>query len=432
MVSLNENVSPWTVQQGEPCLISPAEKMEEELYYLSNLDQNLALLVRTIHCYNSGSLKGNDVNAPELLKGSLQKVLVRYYPLAGRLTISSDGKLSVNCNGEGALFVEAEANCSLEELGDIAAAPDASLLTKLVCDVPDSASILEMPLLMAQVTKFKCGGFVLGMSMNHCLCDGVAAMEFLSSWGEMARGLPLSVPPFLERTILKPRSPPKIVYDHIEFSELPSKTSEPREDLIYRSFSFSQDKLADLKRKASTDGRPNPSCTTFEALSALTWRARTLALHLRPDQETKLIFAVDGRSRINPPLPKGYFGNGIVLASSLCKAGELNNPLPFAVKLVQESVQKVTDDFIRSAIDYFEITRARPALTSTVIITSWTKLALHAVDFGWGKPASSWPVGLPEKEVIVYLPHGADRKGISVYLGLPASAMKTFQDLIEL
>jgi omega-hydroxypalmitate O-feruloyl transferase len=61
------------------------------------------------------------------------------------------------------------------------------------------------------VTKFKCGGFVLGVNVNHCMNDGISAMQFVNSWSDIARGLDLKIPPFLDRTILKPRNPPQIV-----------------------------------------------------------------------------------------------------------------------------------------------------------------------------------------------------------------------------
>ncbi|MBA0697706.1 hypothetical protein Goari_021235, partial [Gossypium aridum] len=106
-----------SVTQGEPTLVSPAEETPKDLYFLSNLDQNIAVIVRTIYCFKSDE-KGND-DAGEVIKDALRKVLVHYYPLAGRLTISSEGKLIVDCTGEGALFVKAEANCTMEEIGDI-------------------------------------------------------------------------------------------------------------------------------------------------------------------------------------------------------------------------------------------------------------------------------------------------------------------------
>ncbi|KAK3039101.1 hypothetical protein RJ639_028847 [Escallonia herrerae] len=195
-------------------------------------------------------------NAGEIFRDALGKVLVHYYPLAGRLTISSVGKLIVDCTGEGAVFVEAEANCRIEDIGDITM-PDAVTLGKLVYDVPGAKSLLEMPPLLAQLTTFKCGGFVLGLNINHCMIDGVGAMEFVNSWGETARGLPLAVPPFLDRSILKSRIPPKIEYQHLEFAEIPDLSSSIKlhnDEMLYRSFCFNPEMLEQLKKTAMEEG----------------------------------------------------------------------------------------------------------------------------------------------------------------------------------
>ncbi|TMW90298.1 hypothetical protein EJD97_015951 [Solanum chilense] len=421
-----------TVKQGVPSLVSPAEETEKGQYYLSNLDQNIAVPVRTIYCFKSEE-KGND-NAAEVMKDALSKVLVHYFPLAGRLTISQEMKLIVDCTGEGAVFVEAEANCNIEDIGDNTK-PDPVTLGKLVYDIPGAKNILEMPPLVAQVTKFKCGGFVLGLCMNHCMFDGIGAMEFVNSWGEIARGLPIKVPPFLDRSILKPRNPPKPEYTHNEFAEIEDisdSTKLYQEEMMYKAFCFDPEKLEQLKAKAKEDGNVT-KCTSFEVLSAFIWKARTQALQMKPDQKTKLLFAVDGRSRFDPSIPQGYFGNGIVLTNALCTAAEIvENPLSVAVKLVQEAVKLVTDSYMKSAIDYFETTRARPSLTATLLITTWSRLSFHTTDFGWGEPIVSGPVALPEKEVSLFLSHGKERRSVNVLLGLPASAMKTFEELMEI
>ncbi|KAL4376538.1 hypothetical protein GQ457_02G021280 [Hibiscus cannabinus] len=415
-------VSPLiTVKQGEPTLVCPALETPKGLYFLSNLDQNIAVIVRTIYCFKSDE-KGNE-NSAQVIKDALSKVLVHYYPLAGRLTISSEGKLIVDCSGEGVVFVEAEADCKMEDIGDITK-PDPQTLEKLVYDIPSATNVLEMPPLVAQVTKFQCGGFVLGLCANHCMFDGIGAMEFVNSWGETARGLPLTVPPFSDRPILKARSPPKIDHLHQEFSEIEDKSSTGElynDEMLYRSF-------CKLKKNAMEDGVLQ-KCTTFEALSAFVWRARTKALNLLPDQQTKLLFAVDVRSKFNPSLPKGYFGNGIKLTNCICEAGELlEEPFSHAVGLIQNAIKMVRDGYMRSAIDYFEVTRARPSLSSALLITAWSRLSFHTTDFGWGEPVLSRPVALPEKEVILFLSHGKERKSINVLLGLPASAMKVFQE----
>jgi omega-hydroxypalmitate O-feruloyl transferase len=200
--------------------------------------------------------------------------------------------------------------------------------------------------------------------MNHCMFDGIGAMEFVNSWAETARGVAeLTVPPFLDCSVLKARDPPVHTFPHHEFAEIPDVSDTAAlygaQELLYRSFCFDPDWLERVRGLALADGALG-RCTTLEALSGLVWRARTKALGLAPEQRTKLLFAVDGRRRFSPPLPRGYFGNGIVLTNALATAGEqLSAPVSRAAGLVQEAVRMVTDEYMRSAVDYFEATRAR-------------------------------------------------------------------------
>ena len=159
-----------SVKQGQPTLVQPSEETEKGLYYLSNLDQNIAVIVRTIYCFKSDS-RGNE-EAVEVIKKALSDVLVHYYPLAGRLTISQEAKLIVDCTGEGAVFVEAEADCTIEEIGDITK-PDPVTLGKLVYDIPGAKNILEIPPLIAQVCLFVCSLYdkpFISFSMCFLLC----------------------------------------------------------------------------------------------------------------------------------------------------------------------------------------------------------------------------------------------------------------------
>ncbi|CAL4988009.1 unnamed protein product [Urochloa decumbens] len=430
-----------SVKRGEPTLVPPASPTPTgEQYYLSNLDQNIAVIVQTVYCYKpSGGEDGgkDDADVAATLRDALARVLVEYHPLAGRLGISPEMKLTVELTGEGVVFVEADAadGCDLADVGDLTK-PDPAALSQLVYSVPGAKNILEMPPMTAQVTRFRCGGFALGLAMNHCMFDGIGAMEFVNSWAETARGVAeLTVPPFLDRAVLKARSPPSPTFPHHEFAEIPDVSDTAAlyagQDLLYRSFCFDPDRLERVRSLALAGGELS-RCTTFEALSGLVWRARTRALALAPEQRTKLLFAVDGRRRFTPPLPRGYFGNGIVLTNAIATAGELlAAPVSRAAALVQEAVKMVTDEYMRSAVDYFEATRARPSLASTLLITTWSRLEFHGADFGWGEPVMSGPVTLPEKEVILFLAHGKERKSINVLLGLPASAMDAFQELMD-
>lgn len=39
---------------------------------------------------------------------------------------------------------------------------------------------------------------------------------------------------------------------------------------------------------------------------------------MKPNEETKLLYVVDGRSRFDPSIPQGYFENRIILTNALC------------------------------------------------------------------------------------------------------------------
>uniref|UniRef100_A0A0D3EY21 Uncharacterized protein n=1 Tax=Oryza barthii TaxID=65489 RepID=A0A0D3EY21_9ORYZ len=268
----------------------------------------------------------------------------------------------------------------MADLGDITR-PDPAVLGELVYSVPGAKN----------VTKFKCGGFVLGLAINHCMFDGVGAMQFVNSWGETARGVPLSVPPALDRAVLRARDPPRVAFPHHEFAQIDDGDGggSPAQDgaeppLLHRSFRFTPESIARVKALAAGDGGGvgGRAPTTFEAL-----------------------------------------------AGAACAAGELSPAR--AVRLVRGAAEAVTDAYMRSAVDYFEATRARPSLASTLLITAWSRLPFRAADFGWGPPAAYGPAALPEREVALFLSCAGEGGGVRVLLGLPAAAMAEFERLVD-
>ena len=58
-----------------------------------------------------------------------------------------------------------------------------------------------------QVTRLACGGFILGVRLNHTRADGVGLAQFLGAVAELARGAQSpSVLPVWKRELLEGRN----------------------------------------------------------------------------------------------------------------------------------------------------------------------------------------------------------------------------------
>lgn len=75
--------------------------------------------------------------------------------------------------------------------------------------------------------------------------------------------------------------------------------------------------LATLKEKTMN------KYSTFEAIVAHLWRARTRAVFENPDDFSTVLFAVDIRSKLSPPLPHGFSGNAVITAFATAKVSHL-------------------------------------------------------------------------------------------------------------
>lgn len=142
---------------------------------------------------------------------SLSRTLVAFYPMAGRMEI--------NCNGEGVLFVEAEMEATVDDFGDFTSSLE---LSKLIPKVDYSLEIDSYSLLVLQVTYFKCGGVCLGVGMQHNVVDGTSGIHFINTWSDITRGLDLKTPPFINRTLLRAHNPPTPTFQHIEYQPPPN------------------------------------------------------------------------------------------------------------------------------------------------------------------------------------------------------------------
>ena len=153
MASSLSSPLPFAIKRREPEFIRPANPTPREVKQLSDIDdqEGLRFHVSVVMFYRNNPLM-KEKDPVKVIKEALGKALVYYYPFAGRLIEGDSRKLMVECTGEGVLFIEADADTTLENLGD-AILPMCPYLEELLYDVPGSGGILGSPLILIQVNN---------------------------------------------------------------------------------------------------------------------------------------------------------------------------------------------------------------------------------------------------------------------------------------
>ena len=130
-------------------MIAPAEDLPKKLHlWLSKLDLlHEHNVTSTVYLYkkSNGSCFSFEAKA---LKDAMSKVLVHFYPVSGRLGRDDNGRLEIYCNNKGVLFIEAETDCAIDDLGDFMRNME---LLQLIPTVDYSGGFSSFPLAVFQV-----------------------------------------------------------------------------------------------------------------------------------------------------------------------------------------------------------------------------------------------------------------------------------------
>nr|BAC58010.1 alcohol acyltransferase [Cucumis melo] len=381
------------VRKCQPELIAPANPTPYEFKQLSDVDdqQSLRLQLPFVNIYpHNPSLEGRD--PVKVIKEAIGKALVLYYPLAGRLREGPGRKLFVECTGEGILFIEADADVSLEQFRDTLPYSLSSMENNIIHNALNSDGVLNSQLLLIQVTRLKCGGFIFGIRFNHTMADGFGIAQFMKAIAEIARGaFAPSILPVWQRALLTARYLSEITVRHYEYDQVVDTKSTliPANNMIDRLFFFSQLQISTLRQTLPAHRH---DCSSFEVLADCVWRLRTIGFQLKPEEDVRFLCVVNLRSKIDIPL--GYYGNAVVFPAVITTAAKLcGNPLGYAVDLIRKAKAKATTHLTSPMVDFMVI-KGRPRFTELMrfMMSDITRIGFENVDFGWGKAIFGGPI----------------------------------------
>ncbi|KAI3947053.1 hypothetical protein MKW92_039558 [Papaver armeniacum] len=396
----------------ESSIVKPAEETPKVCLWTSNIDQLSPVHVQTVSFYRRPASTCDFFNST-VLKDGLSKVLVTYYPMAGRLKRNEAGRAEIHCNGEGVIFIEAETDSLIEDLGDFT--PNEQLMP--LSPNPDySNDISAYPPLLVQVTHF-----------NHIVVGGVCGFNFINAWSDLCRGVnDMKSVPFFDRTVLRARDPPIVSFPHIEYNKPTFMNIPPlsKPKIAVAKLNISNMQASVLKSKCN---KGEFRFSTYEVIAGHIWRCACKARELKDDQETVISIPLDCRSRSSPPLPDGYFGNPIFdLAPKAISGDIVSKPLSYAVNIIHETIKTLgNNEYLRSAIDYlelhpdFSIFKGGGPQSCNIRNVSWLKMPIYGADFGWGKPlyVGLGTVGLAGLSLLAPNPPGSDG-GFSLIISL--------------
>ncbi|KAF2287265.1 hypothetical protein GH714_039483 [Hevea brasiliensis] len=417
-----------------------------------NYAPNVTVTKRASQAYNNLSL--NSVFSS--LKSGLEETLSIWYPAAGRLNLNpNDGKLNLWCNNEGAFLIEAVTQVKISELGDLSHYNE--FFENLIYKPFFNGNFSVMPLVVAQVTKFGCGGYSVGIGTSHSLFDGPATFDFLRAWAcnsaiMKEKGSHELQKPVHERdmgnchsqksnTIMRAAAishlyqliqQTKTAADHHYHQNLAKdhgRLGDRNPNYLLKTFHLSGAMVENLKKKVLGEGRNSSvSCSSFEVLTAHLWKARTKALGVTKERMVCLQFAVDTRNKMMPSLPKGFSGNAYVLASVLTRAGELEEGSHEAIiEKIKQAKNSVNSDYVNAYMEALDGPQANlPPLDELTLVSDWTRMPFHKVDFLQGDAAYASPLVAPIPQAAYFMQNPMDFGGIDVRISLTPQALDSF------
>ncbi|OMO82955.1 Transferase [Corchorus capsularis] len=430
---------PFTMERKSIVLVKPSISTPSEVLSLSTLDNdpNMERIGHIIFTYQANEsyilANGNSSNDPAcIIEEALSKLLVYYYPLAGKLKRGSDGKLLINCNANGVPFSVTTADCKLSSLNYLDGI-DFAIARQFVLDLRPSDFDHGCHPLMFQVTKFSCGGFTVAMGMAHSVFDGFGAAQIYRALTEIAskKISEPSVRPVWQRERLMAKPAQEIVPETLLLDRNIALATSPymlTMDIVHKYFNITAESIKRLKMMSE-----DQNASSFEVLGAYIWRSKCRALKLDPNGKTVLRLVVG----IRQFLPNGYYGNAFIYVNVIMTCRDLDEgPFPDVVKRIKESKRLAsTEDYMRKAMSIMEKRRqlnSQPdgATGASMVLTDWRQ-----TDFGWKSFVNM--ISLPWKMYgdvdlcILKPPSKLDHSmkgGVKALVSLPRASMAKFKE----
>ncbi|KAG2599841.1 hypothetical protein PVAP13_5KG415700, partial [Panicum virgatum] len=272
-------------------------------------------------------------------------------------------------------------------------------IAALVLPLPEGGRLLALQATVLPARR----GLAIGVTVHHAACDGSGSTHFLHTWAAACTGAGAPPPPpVIDRTLLPD---PWGLYD-IFFQAAPSTDEmefvKMSADQLVATFTLSKDDLKRVKDivadEAMRRGVAPPRCSSLVATLGFVWScylhgARESCGSDDEGSVTYILFPVDHRSRMKPPLPEKYLGNCVGPAFGVAPKAELAAAGAAGIFSACAAVASAIDEAVRGigtpSMDAW-LDRIKEAMAKGIGILSVAgspRFRVYELDFGFGRPA---------------------------------------------
>ncbi|XP_019158842.1 PREDICTED: malonyl-coenzyme A:anthocyanin 3-O-glucoside-6''-O-malonyltransferase-like [Ipomoea nil] len=399
------------------------------------------------------------------MKHSLSLSLRHYSPLAGRLIVSPDNSILPEIRfqeGDTVPLVFAEANSSGECHFDDLTSDHARSCTELhplvpslppASREPDGGSVI-VPVLALQVTLFPGVGVCIGVTNHHAIGDASSIFGFMKAWAFLSSHehetstLPAEFRPFYDRTVLKDQKGLEALFwdkaKNIKIEDTHVHRLPLITDRIRATFTLTPDDIQRLKNRILSRRPKLAHFSSFTAICSYVWTCLVKSRYdantdnAGDDEDEVFVCAADCRLRLDPPVPRNYFGNCLVGCFGCIKTKKLagEEGLLDAADVIGESIRRQLYDKERGVLggaeDKFKLI-SKMKIDRLLTVSGSPKFDYYGLDFGWGNPKKfEMPSTDLSRGISVSKAKGHEGGGLEIGLSLPATQFDNFSRIFTL
>nr|XP_011467880.1 PREDICTED: phenolic glucoside malonyltransferase 1-like [Fragaria vesca subsp. vesca] len=399
--------------------------------------------IQRVFFYETSSI---DTIIPKL-KTSLSLTLQHFLPLAGTLTWPKDSyKPILNyVQGDTVSLTIAESEADFHQLSsnEYLQAKEYHPLVPQLAVTSEHAAVLVL-----QITVFPNHGISIGTSMHHAVVDGKSSTMFFKSWAHICKhGSAVSLPDQLkpcysDRQAIKDPKGIETIYSNDWLSSggpnnrsLMFRETKFSPGTIRGTFEFTQANIETLRRLVKTAmGSDSAHLSSFSLTCGYTWACLVKAEEeeIKSDQ-VRIVFSVDCRSRLDPPVSAAYFGNCIVghLAVAETKGLLGEDGLVVAVKAISETIKAldVSGGLLNGAETWVSKMCSAKGTDRLYSVAGSRIFEIYDTNFGWGRPKRTEVVSIDMTGAISFSDSRNGGRGVEVGLVLNEPNMQVFASL---